>query len=425
MNEQFIFSIFFSLTKLSSFGIYFWIYLDGFVYTFKLMNYVKKEKNLSFKTFLKFMINLIPKIFQFLMIFYGVYYFQKDIGKLTVKNSILFEQYIDNDYNYKCFKNILYLFFPFINSNDSENIINSNNFNNCYEFSYLIINEFYCIITFVIMFYFLYKYKSKLLDTIISIIILFNILLMNFLPYLFENLKDQKYYLLKYVLGETFSIRYPHNMFSIFFIGVFSGLIYYYYYYSIKDSKLLDEPYLPMQYLTKIMQFLFKCNWIIKLFFILLFLGIIIVDCLIYFIVQSNDEKSQVLYSFSPILKILYLYEMPFVIFSISILLLFLLLAEDKFQIKEFFGSKMFFIMEKISFSYVCLIQMMSLLFISSSNNNDETWSFLFFFVITCFEFAICSFTSFIFTFIFELPAKVLGNILRGKDMKNKNSLIY
>ena len=76
------------------------------------------------------MINLIPKIFQFLMIFYGVYYFQKDIGKLTVKNSVLFEQYIDNDYNYKCFKNILYLFFPFINSNDSENAINSNNFNN-------------------------------------------------------------------------------------------------------------------------------------------------------------------------------------------------------------------------------------------------------------------------------------------------------
>jgi hypothetical protein len=68
---------------------------------------------------------------------------------------------------------------------------------------------------------------------------------------------------------------------------------------------------------------------------------------------------------------------------------------------------------------------MMSLLFISSSNINDEAWSFLFFFYITCFEFAICSFTSFIFTFIFELPAKVLGNILRGKDMKNKNSLIY
>ena len=425
MNEQFIYGFSFSWAKLSSFGIYFWIYLDGFVYTFKLMNYVKKEKNLSFNTFLKFMINLIPKIFQFLMIFYGVYYFQKDIGKLTVKNSVLFEQYINNDYNYKCFKNILYLFFPFINSNDSENTINSNNFNNCYEFSYLVINEFYCIITFVIMFFILYKYKSKLLDTIISIIILFSILLMNFLPYLFENLKNQKYYLLKYVLGETFSIRYPLNMLNIFFIGVFSGLIYYYYYYSIKDSKLLDEPYLPMQYLTKIMQFLFKCNWIIKLFFILLSLGIIIVDCFIYYMVQSNDKKSRVLYSFSPILKILYLYEMPFIIFSISILLLFLLLAEDKFQIKEFFGSKMFFIMEKISFSYVCLIQMMSLLFISSSNNNDEAWSFLFFFDITCFEFAICSFTSFIFTFIFELPVKVLANILRGKDMKNKNSLIY
>ena len=82
----------------------------------------------------------------------------------------------------------------------------------------------------------------------------------------------------------------------------------------------------------------------------------------------------------------------------------------------------MFYIMEKISFSYVCLIQMISLLFISSSNYHGETWSFLFFFYIACYEFALGLFSSFIFTLVFELPAKILVNNLRGKNnMKVKN----
>ncbi len=427
MNDQFINNILFCWVKFSSFGIYLWIYLDGFVYTFKLMHYVKEDK--SFKTFFKFMINLIPKILLFLIIFYGVYFFQKDIGKLTVSNSMLYEQYIENDYNYKCFNNVLYLFFPFISSNNSDNTINSNNnYNNCYQFTYLLINEFYCIIILILMFYFLYKYKSRLLDKIISVFIIINILLMNFLPYFFEKLAEQKYYLLKYVLGENFSIRYPHTMFNIFFIGVLSGLIYYYYYYSVNDlnSYLIEKDrYLPLNYLTNVMQFLFKCNWIIKSIVILLFIGLIIADCLIYYILmKSNGTEDEVLYGFSLLLKIIYLYEMPIVIFAFSILIIFILLLEDKFHIKEFLGGQMFYIMEKISFSYVCLIQMMSLLFISSSNNNDETWSFVFLFYITCFEFAICSLTSFIFTLVFELPIKVLANIMRGKDLKNKNKLI-
>jgi hypothetical protein len=419
LNYTFIQDFLFGSIKFSSFGMYYWVYLDGLVYTFKLMHFVKNDK--SFDNFVKFMINLLPKIFIFLFIFYGVYFLQRDIGIMEV-SSMVFEQYVENEYNYKCLSNPLYLLFPFFNpvSYEKTKFVN-NYFNNCYQFSYLIINEFYCILIFFAMFYYLYKYKSKKLDIIVSLGVLANILIMNFIPYFYEGVKDEKYYLLKYILGETFSLRYPHNMFNIFFIGVFSGLIYYYNSFSVNDiNSFLAEDYLPFQYLYYLMQLLFKSNWIIKTFLILFNLGVIIIDCLIYYILQTQHKDQQILYEFTGLLKIFYLYETPIVIMCTSVLLIILLMAEDKYQIKMFLGSRIFYIMEKISFSYVCLIQILCLLFLSSSNNHGEIWTFIFFFNIMFFEFFLGIIVSFVFTFAFELPVKVVANILRGKEMNEK-----
>jgi hypothetical protein len=420
IHYKFLQNFLFGSIKFSSFGFYFWIYLDGFVYTFKLMHFSKKEK--SFKHFSKFLINLIPKIFAFIMIFYGVYKQQKDIGKVF-DSSTLFEQYIENQFDYKCLNNPLYLIFPFINpiTSDNNKMVN-NYFNNCYEFSYVLINELYCIIILVIMFYFLYKYKSKVLDIIITVFVAMNILIMNLMPFFFEGLNDEDYYLLKYVMGETFSLRYPHSMFNIFFIGIFTGLIYYYHIYSVNDyNSYLNEEYFPFQFLPNLMKYFYKFNWAIKSLLILFGLGIIILDCSIFYIVESGGEDGQILYNFSGFLKTLYLYESPIVIFSISILLIFLLIAEDKFQIKAFLGSKIFYIMEKTSFCFVCLVQIISILFLSSSNFHGETWSFLYLYYVSFFIFAVGLFASFIFSLVFELPAKILANILRGKKTKEMN----
>ena len=419
LNFLFIESFLFGSIKFSSFGMYYWVYLDGLVYTFKLMHFVRNDK--SFGNLVKFMINLLPKIFIFLFIFYGVYFLQSDIGKMEI-SSMVFEQYVENEYNYKCLSNPLYLLFPFFNpiSYGKTKLVN-NYFNNCYQFAYVVINELYCIILFITIFYFCYKYKSKIFDLIISIMVLINILIMNLLPYFIEKVKDEKYYLLKYVMGETFSLRYPHTMFNIFFLGIFSGLIYYYHYFSVKDlNSFLNEDYLPFQFLSNLMQFLFKFSWIVKLILVLISLGIIILDSLTYYIVQNNGSDKRILYNFSGFLKFCYLYETPIIIFCGSVLLIFLLFAEDKFQIKAFLGSRIFYIMEKVSFSYICLIQMVSLIFFSSSNYHGESWTFLFFYYITCFLFPAGLFCSFLFTLVFELPAKILANNLRGKDMKRK-----
>ena len=165
------------------------------------------------------------------------------------------------------------------------------------------------------------------------------------------------------------------------------------------------------------MQYLLKCNLIIKIILIVISVGLILLDNLIYFILKANGENGQFLFKFNIFLKILYLYETPIIIFLFSILLIFLLFAEDKFQIKSFLGSKIFYTTEKISFSFICSIEMINLLYISSTNNSGDIWSFISFLYITCFEFMVCFVFSFLFTLFFELPIKVLINNIRKKKM--------
>ena len=417
INNSFLSSILFIIIKFSSYGIYFWIFLDGFVYIFKLMHFVQKDR--SFKNFVKFGSNLLSKIICFLIIFYFVYFLQKDIGKIFLNSSLLFEQYTETEFNYKCLSNPLYLLFPFINPITNDNDMVYNYFNNCYQFCYLFVNEFYCIILTIILFYFLYRKKSKILEIIVGIVVILNLFGLNFLPYFFENVKDEKYYLLKYVLGETFSLRYPHSMFNVFCIGIVCGLIYYYHYYSLNDlNSFLSEGYLPFSFLSKLMQFLLKCNVFIKTLLIIISVGIILLDCLLFYIIKLQGEENQILFEFTTALKILYLYETPIIILATSILLIFLLFAEDKFQIKTFLGSKIFYTVEKVSFSYICLIQMDNLLFLSSSNYHGNTWSFIALLYIFCFEFMVGILICILFTTFFELPFKVLINNIKGKKMK-------
>ena len=416
ISNGFLSNFLFGIIKFSSYGFYFWIFLDGFIYIFKLMHFIQKDR--SFKAFVKFGCNLLPKMATFLIIFYVVYFMQKDVGKIFLNSSIVFQQYIENEFNKKCTSNFAFLLFPFVHPGFSEYEKSNNYFNNCYEFSYLFINEFYCVLITMILFYFLYRYKSKILEIVIGVIVLVNLIGINLLPLFFEGVIGEKYYLLKYIIGETFSIRYPHSMFNIFCIGIVCGLIYYYHYYSLNDlNSFMSEEYLPFSFLSKLMQYILKCNKLIKVALILISITVIAIDCLLFVIFKSGN-KDKILFEFNTALKLYYIYETPIIIFLISILFIFLLFAEDKFQIKSFFGSRIFYTVEKTSFCYICLIQMINLLYLSLSYSHGDAWSFIALLYITCFEFTVGFLVSFIFTLFFELPLKVIANNIRGKDMK-------
>ena len=94
------------------------------------------------------------------------------------------------------------------------------------------------------------------------------------------------------------------------------------------------------------MQNLLKCNLVIKILLIIFSIGMIILDCLLYYIMKKTKDNNQFLFKFSTPLKLLYLYEKPIIILLFSILLIFLLFifcvymsnSNDKFII--YFYSK-------------------------------------------------------------------------------------
>ena len=158
-------SFYFGFIKLSSFSIHTWIFLDGFIVVIKLINYTKKSNN--FITYLKFLSKMIPNILTFLIIFYSIYFFIDELGDYIGEN-IFYKQYASILNNYECLYNPLMFFIPFLIGFKNYNL---SQYDNCYEFSYLLINEFFCILLTVLLFYFLNKIKSKIFDICFCIFI--------------------------------------------------------------------------------------------------------------------------------------------------------------------------------------------------------------------------------------------------------------
>ena len=125
-DEKFYKSFSIVILKLSTFFTVLWIGLEGFEAAFKLYSYIKKyillsstkSTNISIKVFLKFFLYTIPSIivlfFCFFIMGYGIEYFDKIFYKLGNKslNPMLY-YFIDDVNDYKCNKEINYLFKPF------------------------------------------------------------------------------------------------------------------------------------------------------------------------------------------------------------------------------------------------------------------------------------------------------------------------
>ncbi len=245
-------SFFFCFIKLCAFSPIFWIVLDATTVGFKLMSYIKKKignninNNLSFVSFLKFLLLLIPKIVIFYLCFYFLYINSDNLtislinldhigpfihynsirnNTFTLRNTIsknytndiyeanytspkyaylfpLWINYIDYLENYDLNKYKI----PLIEGDDNLNINNASNYTyykfeksgykipspfltNTELFVNVYFNEFVLLIFMVIITYLSYKIRKKIFDYILLMINIFLYILpfFNFTPYNFEN----------------------------------------------------------------------------------------------------------------------------------------------------------------------------------------------------------------------------------------------
>lgn len=414
----------FSITfiKLSMLSFHVWIFLDGLIYTYKILCLIEtKEKgDFTWKDVVSILVNLLPKVIVFLIVYFsffiGINNFAVMFGSTTLfKNFHI--QYISH---IKCFNNPGLVFaLPYIGFTEN---INQNM--SCFHFSYLTYNELICILLLLLIFYLLYKFRSKLVEGIIFSIVVIHF----FISYVYyiSLLSDKQILIFDYVLGEDASYQRAPLLFNAFLLGIFTGYIYYY-------SKLLNinkDHYYPFQFCSKIMRFFSRLKVILRhtisFFALLLWISI---DTVYFFMknYSSNSESFSLLFLFTPVLKVLFVYESQIstILFAIVVIDIFL---SEEFWIKVILSNSIFIIFERCSFAFLILNECVTILFITLFDITGINWDYENILYLSVVIFVLNLFLAAFITGLFEIPLKYLMKKISIKlksDINSNSSIKY
>ena len=276
--QNFYKRIFFILIKVCIFSPVFWIILDAMTAGFKTMSFFKKKMNnpneISFLSFCKFFLLLIPKIFLFILYYIIFHIYGRNVIYSLVDERhhigpfVLYDEVAKNStysLRYNTFQHHLKCMMPFyinyvdyfINENPNEEFIpeiigngSVNKVNNVTNMTYykydktgykvpspfltntdlfinIYLNEFVLLIFMLLITFLSYKIKNRIFDISILIInvILYFVPLFNWTKYEF---KENEEYTLLYVLGQNFSEKYTHYFINFYYFGFMLGVMLFY-----------------------------------------------------------------------------------------------------------------------------------------------------------------------------------------------------
>ena len=441
-------------------GLYFWILLDSLTFSFKLMNFIKrnnknKEKqtkraqfNYVVKQIFKFLCFYIPKIILFISIFFIFYYYTEKYtcvlqSKMTYKfffNKIIKEK--------ECYRDILKVFSPFSNYGN-----NASYENTCFPFVYVYVNMFYSSLIFMILLIIVFFFQSPIIDKLISLGVLLNTLIC-YIYYFIKSSPDKgDNYDFDHFSGENYSLFNPHLFFSIYYFGCLLGFCFYYYINilnsknrgSIKSvstvlqSKDSDEPelasiksnidlyynehlYNPMEFCSTFIKKIKSINDIIKkiliiiYFIFILFLSLFPTLYMIKKINRNNDINFYIEFEKEKVLKIFYVFEKLISLLLFSIFICILRVLPKKFTISKIFRSPYFIFISRTGFIIICTYQ--SLVYISYCLFQFHVKiTHIMTFNITIGLYTIITLVSFLISILFEIPIRIIiKNLLKDND---------
>lgn len=341
--------------KVSTFGVAGWIGLDGFVFSYKLFSYLKKNiettkgenKNASFKLFVKFYLNSLVKVFSMIIIFLVLSYNVNDFNGPTGVPPMYF--YFSNYLNKRVCtdgpQSIYKLFHLYADITDK----NSRGFTICFKYVSIGVNTHLCFIFLLFIFYISFKLKSRIFDWLILIVFILNSLLIYCTVFHFYSDKD--YFNVNYLFGENFTLKYPHLFINLYLIGVFVGIIYFYY-IDIISSKPLDSQmnYSPFGFCLSLVKLLDSLSNAARNIIIILCCIIIITLSFIFYIIEYKKRLLFYLGSY----KFIDMYEKIIFLLAFMIIILILLFTKGTTTFKSLTQKGIFTLVDRISFGMLC-----------------------------------------------------------------------
>ena len=236
-NKSFFKSYFLFFYKMSINSFTCWVFLEGAYATYKLMFFIKSEMMESainnnkipkietklFTIYAKFLLLFIPKISIFFIMYYFFYYKVEDFHSLL--NAKRTYTYIINGTfkeNITCGGNPLDIFNFNIFSNKYED------YNECYEFTYVYFNIFICSILFMVILYISFCVRNKIFEIFI---ILINIVLFFVSVVLIkdENVEDEEKYKYYHFVGQKYSTKIFYSLIGFYHLGYILGFMLFHY----------------------------------------------------------------------------------------------------------------------------------------------------------------------------------------------------
>ena len=445
----------------------FWITLDAVFFGYKLMSYLKKEIKLSrnfeisYLTFLKFLLLILPKFFLFLFAFILLHLYSNRLTFELCKINNVFSNYLyyndtiqqmsyslrNNNNPSDFFKHFIPFRLNYIDFIENITIVRNDKpkpnedfitdvsryeipspfLTNTDSFVNICFNEFYLIILILIITYISYKIKNQIFDYAVLIInaILYILPAITSLNPYKGNIED-KHYTLIYVLGQNYSEKYTHYFINFFYFGFLLGVMKFYLEhnrYNMKKKKnIFTQIYLPFQFCQKLITFVKGINICIKRTILLCCLFFLLLISSSFNLAEGNKfsyDKDMDFVNLKGIVKFLFFYEKNLSgIFFFLFLLIYICIPKHS-KLMQIAESTTFIIMERISFSFLIsfsyLIYAQFCVFIISI---QMSYSNLFFNAVGMF------FIAFIFsllnTALLELPIRQLIKHYMNRNIEKK-----
>ena len=422
-NENFYYSWSMSFVKFSTFFIDVYIALEGFIFAYKLFNYIVIHHNTnSFGyTLLLFYTKTIPKIITCIISFFifniGINVIQK------VFDLSPFVEYVRIKKQRECELNLSYIFVPFKLQYYYNNSCTPRYFELCYRYIYINLNIQISISFSLIIIYLVFKFKDKLFDKLLLLLILINSLLSPLSCH--HDLEDK--FNINILGGETCTIKYSHLFINKFFFGMFWGIIYFYHNDIVSKTPLskiyFNNKYIPFAYCRKLMKYLDSSSPGLKFIFITFSILILILFSLIFiFYERAHNNLIFNTDGFDWILIDNYEKKI-FITFFMFMLINFLFI--NKVSNSMIYNWSIFNLISRSSFSLFCSMQIL-IYFIFSNYYIKIYLNFYNIIFMSISHFVICQFINIFFTILTEQSIKIIcknifGELQNKQDMKTIN----
>ena len=428
------------LYKITTFGVSGWIGLDGFVASFKLFSYLKKNihndseenalkdinkkekdiENVKIKYFLKFYLYSITKIFSMIIIFIVLSLRIRDFNKL-MKFPPMFNYFENNlnyrecKQNYQFFKILIPFYFSYIDYWDDY----PRGYTFSYKYVYICVNTHLSFIFFLLVVYLSFKLKSKIFDVIITLAFFANTICIYFtIEKFYPTYLNSFHFDINYLFGENFSLKYTHLFINLYFVGIFIGIIYFYY-IDIISAKPLDSytKFIPFEFCYKLVKIIDQSGKVFRAFIVILCSAIIIFLSCGFLIRIKIEEK--LLFEMKTYYQYFDMYEKIIFQFAFMTIILILLFMKGNSAFKSLTQKSIFSLFDRISFGILCSMDNAIYLFYTTyyivlvlDFNNLMMIAFGLIFIIGLFNFA--------YYILVEQPIRiVVKTVLRTKSIRD------